>query len=76
MDPIKLAQMLEMFRDWIGTPSEELLEDGGTVIDHLLTEYGDPASSRYDPSVTRTTLERLSPAVWETAWDLFDRKEI
>lgn len=69
-----LATWLEMFRDWVGTPSEELLEDGGTVIDHLLTEYADPASPRYSPIVSRQRLEAVFPETWQQAWDLFDAR--
>jgi len=34
--PARLAKMLiNTFESWIGTPSEDLLEDGGLVRDHL-----------------------------------------
>lgn len=57
------AVLVAKFADWVGTPSEELLEDGGHVIDHL-TDDG-----RQD----REVLEALPQVRWAMAWDYFDR---
>jgi len=58
-------ELIKKFSSWVGTPSEELLEDGGTVIDHLTD-----AGRRYD----RGTLEAIPDDVWEKAWEIFDQK--
>lgn len=56
--------LLARFRDWVNTPSEELLEDGGHVIDHL-TDDG-----YYD----RTILESIPDERWAMAWEYFEKK--
>lgn len=60
----KLAEeLLLVFGTWVGTPSEELLENGGHVIDHLCT-----VGNKYG----RDELEALPQSVWEEAWSIFD----
>lgn len=59
----RLADMLvETFKDWIDTPSEELLSDGGLVIDHLVENW----------PYLRETFEIIPDKCWEAAWCYFD----
>ena len=60
----ELGQLLvAKFGDWVGTPSEELLEDGGLIIDHL-TDNG-----YHD----RDVLESIPSERWTMAWEYFDQ---
>jgi len=57
-----LASILDWkFSDWLGTPSEELLEDGGHIEDHL-AEHMD-----------RAILKTIPENIWSDAWEEFDR---
>lgn len=56
-------ELVNVFGTWVGTPSEELLEDGGAVIDHL-----SDAGRTYG----RDELESIDPDVWEDAWKIFN----
>lgn len=60
----ELGQLLvSKFEAWVGTPSEELLEDGGHVIDHLTDDgYHD-----------RDVLESIPEERWVMAWEYFDK---
>jgi len=59
--PEDLTRMLvNSFEDWIGTESEDLLEDGGLVRDHLRTAYD-------------MGLDVYNDEDWEAAWAEFDR---
>lgn len=53
--------LVAKFGSWVGTPSEDLLEDGGHVIDHL-TDDG-----YYD----RDVLNSIPADRWEKAWEYF-----
>ncbi len=57
--------LLSYFGPWVGTPSEELLEDGGTVIDHLLT-----AGNRVPDDIVENIYD-IPESTWSEAWDFF-----
>lgn len=56
-------ELITVFSSWVGTPSEELLEDGGTVIDYLKS---------HSNTLRGIDLNRLSEDMWMDAWDKFD----
>lgn len=62
LDGIMLGIILiDVFENWVGTESESLLEDGGTVIDHLNnSDYGD------------IDFKDIPNDIWVKAWDIFD----
>ncbi|RNB59514.1 hypothetical protein EDM57_05070 [Brevibacillus gelatini] len=61
----ELGQLLvARFADWVGTPSEKLLEDGEHVIDHLTDDgYHD-----------RDALKNIPVERWAMAWEYFDKE--
>ena len=62
LDEVKLAAaLLDVFKAYVGTPTEKLLEDGGWVIDELKNEgYG------------YINFDAISKQTWEKAWEIFD----
>ncbi|WDL99765.1 hypothetical protein [Alicyclobacillus sp. ALC3] len=54
------GELVRVFGMWVGTPSEELLEDSGTVLDWMRNE-------------TTLDVEAISQQTWDAAWELFDR---
>ena len=71
VDAVLLGRVLaRAFGSWVGTPSEELLEDGGTVIDHLAgAEVG---ITGVMVSYSRDELDAVSERQWATACETFD----
>ncbi|EJY54979.1 ComF family protein [Alicyclobacillus hesperidum URH17-3-68] len=66
MKPAYLATVLvQQFGSWVGTPSEELLEDGGTVIDNLLTAGNGVPDDIVDH------IHDIPETTWSQAWDIF-----
>lgn len=61
-DSETLAEILIIeFSNWLGTASEDLLEDGGVVEDHLSDNHG---------------RANIPEKVWDEAWDIFNKKTV
>ena len=63
LDSVMLSVILiEVFEGYVGTSSEDLLGDGGWIIDELI-------HSDYCDSIDFTI---IPDDIWEKAWDIFD----
>lgn len=57
-------EMINIFGGWVGTPSEELLEDDGTVIDWIRND---------SEALQGVDLSDIPQEYWDAAWDIFDK---